>query len=198
MDAERRNEIERLWAPWRLGYVQGNEAGDPAEAVSVDRWRSGADRDCFLCRAAAAATEHDRELGVVDRTDRSVVVPPTGQLHGGSVPVADFGVFGWCTFAAHTSAAHARPRRSTCCRLRGLDRLPPGLAKCQNPCECECEVMMRAQLDFVNFNEAAPTCHLLTDDITYLTPLRLGEIPRFPDSHYISRFTMSMCTVDSR
>jgi ATP adenylyltransferase len=74
MNAERRNEIERLWAPWRLGYVQGNEAGDPAEAVSVDRWRSGADRDCFLCRAAAAATEHDRALGVVDRTDRSVVV----------------------------------------------------------------------------------------------------------------------------
>jgi ATP adenylyltransferase len=65
---------ERLWAPWRLGYVQGNDRGDPAEAVTIDRWRPGADRDCFLCRAAAAESEDDRALGVVDRTNASVVV----------------------------------------------------------------------------------------------------------------------------
>lgn len=65
---------ERLWAPWRLGYVQGNESGDPAEAVTVDQWRPGADRDCFLCRAAAASARDDRALGVVDRTSSSVVV----------------------------------------------------------------------------------------------------------------------------
>jgi len=67
-------DIERLWAPWRLGYVQGSEAGEPAEAVTIGDWRAGADRDCFLCRAAAAAAEDDQPLGVVERTERSVVV----------------------------------------------------------------------------------------------------------------------------
>jgi ATP adenylyltransferase len=67
-------DIERLWAPWRLGYVQGTEAGDPAEAVVINAWRPGADHDCFLCRAAAAAANDDRALGVVGRTPRSVVV----------------------------------------------------------------------------------------------------------------------------
>lgn len=65
---------ERLWAPWRLGYVQGLDAGDPAEAVTIDHWRPGADQDCFLCRAAASDDKDDRALGVVDRTDSSVVV----------------------------------------------------------------------------------------------------------------------------
>ncbi len=67
-------DTERLWAPWRLGYVQGTDPGDPGEAVVIDHWRPGADRDCFLCRAAAAGQAHDRVLGVVDRTDQSVVV----------------------------------------------------------------------------------------------------------------------------
>lgn len=74
MDSKQCMQTERLWAPWRLGYVQGHESGDPAAAVSIDHWRPGADHDCFLCRAAAAAAEHDRALGVVDRTDHSVVV----------------------------------------------------------------------------------------------------------------------------
>jgi ATP adenylyltransferase len=74
MDAEHRMQVERLWAPWRLGYVQGQAAEDPAEMVRIDHWRPAADRDCFLCRAAAATAEHDRTLGVVERTDRSVVV----------------------------------------------------------------------------------------------------------------------------
>lgn len=64
-------DIDRLWAPWRLGYVQGEAA---TAAVTVEHWRPGADRDCFLCRAASAAPEHDRSLGVVARSARSVVV----------------------------------------------------------------------------------------------------------------------------
>ena len=73
MDSKRGMQIERLWAPWRLGYVQGHDSGDPAAAVTIDRWRPGADPGCFLCRAAATA-EHDRALGVVGRTERSLVV----------------------------------------------------------------------------------------------------------------------------
>jgi ATP adenylyltransferase len=66
--------IDRLWAPWRLGYVQGDAAADPAEAVRPTDWRPGADEGCFLCRAAAAGPTHDRAIGVVDRTDLAVVV----------------------------------------------------------------------------------------------------------------------------
>ncbi|MFM1902764.1 MAG: hypothetical protein RLZZ440_664 [Planctomycetota bacterium] len=65
---------DRLWAPWRLGYVQGTDPEATARAVTVEAWRPGADEDCFLCRAAAVSAEHDRTLGIVDRTDLSVVV----------------------------------------------------------------------------------------------------------------------------
>jgi ATP adenylyltransferase len=65
-------DIERLWAPWRLGYVQGLDGGEPA--IDVRGWRPGADHTCFLCRAAAALPKHDRALGVVERTSLSVVV----------------------------------------------------------------------------------------------------------------------------
>ena len=62
-----------LWAPWRLAYIQGAPAPRPQPAEPAT-WRTGADRTCFLCRAAAVSLEHDRELGVVARTGSSVVV----------------------------------------------------------------------------------------------------------------------------
>jgi ATP adenylyltransferase len=65
---------ETLWAPWRLGYVQGHDKGEPAEAVEPRQRRPGSDRDCFLCRAAAAEPAHDRQLGVLERTESSIVV----------------------------------------------------------------------------------------------------------------------------
>jgi ATP adenylyltransferase len=68
--------IERLWAPWRLTYVTGDssEADEPPEPR---RWLSGADHDCFLCRAAAIfepADSADARLLVADRGENSVVV----------------------------------------------------------------------------------------------------------------------------
>jgi ATP adenylyltransferase len=65
-------DIERLWAPWRLGYVQG--AGGEEPAIDVQDWRPGADQSCFLCRAAAADRAHHRALWVIERTPLSVVV----------------------------------------------------------------------------------------------------------------------------
>jgi ATP adenylyltransferase len=62
---------ETLWAPWRLGYVQGHDKGTLIEPT---RWRDGAAHGCFLCRAAAADAVHDPALGVVARTRSSVVV----------------------------------------------------------------------------------------------------------------------------
>lgn len=64
--------IETLWAPWRLGYVQG--VGTAGPIVEPPSWRDSADHGCFLCRAAAAGVEHDRGLGVLERTAHSCVV----------------------------------------------------------------------------------------------------------------------------
>ena len=74
MDAPHQRQIETLWAPWRLGYVQGRDRGGPAEDTRPTHWRDGADEACFLCRAAAADPAHDRALGVVERTAHAVVV----------------------------------------------------------------------------------------------------------------------------
>ncbi|NDC63407.1 MAG: HIT domain-containing protein [Planctomycetia bacterium] len=67
-------DTETLWAPWRLGYIQGRDRGEPSAETEPRGWREGADRGCFLCRAAAAAAAFDRPLGVLERTDSSVVV----------------------------------------------------------------------------------------------------------------------------
>lgn len=79
---------DALWAPWRLAYVQGAESGTPAERVEPAIWRSGADAGCFLCRAAAADPRHDRVLGVVSRTDASVVVTNRFPYSNGHLLVA--------------------------------------------------------------------------------------------------------------
>ncbi len=65
-------ENDRLWAPWRLGYVQGSRGSDPD--IGTPAWRPGADHACFLCRAASAAEVHDRALGVLERTPLSLVI----------------------------------------------------------------------------------------------------------------------------
>jgi ATP adenylyltransferase len=45
---------ERIWAPWRIGYISGNEAGDRAKETQIlpNTWQPSADHGCFLCRAA--------------------------------------------------------------------------------------------------------------------------------------------------
>jgi ATP adenylyltransferase len=67
---------ETLWAPWRLGYVQGHDKGPPAEPVTPSRWRDGASHDCFLC------------LGVVARTPSSVIVTNRFPYSNGHLLVA--------------------------------------------------------------------------------------------------------------
>ena len=43
---------DRLWAPWRLGYIQGKDPPEsPAERPIP--WPAGADPLCFLCRGVA-------------------------------------------------------------------------------------------------------------------------------------------------
>ncbi|MEQ8209363.1 MAG: HIT domain-containing protein [Lacipirellulaceae bacterium] len=42
---------ERLWAPWRLGYVAGDQQPEPMLPTS---WLLGASQTCFVCRGAAS------------------------------------------------------------------------------------------------------------------------------------------------
>jgi ATP adenylyltransferase len=67
---------ERLWAPWRLEYVTGNEsAGEPLPEPK--RWLPNADPACFLCQSAAEydnAAEADRRLLVADYGVHAIVV----------------------------------------------------------------------------------------------------------------------------
>ena len=65
---------ETLWAPWRLEYVQGHDKGVSPVSEEPARWREGAAHECFLCRAAAADGRHDKALGVIERSNLSVVV----------------------------------------------------------------------------------------------------------------------------
>ena len=61
---------EQLWAPWRLGYLQGTAA--PPLAQPALRWLPGADQQCFLCRSAAE--DRDRENFVVARGRETLVM----------------------------------------------------------------------------------------------------------------------------
>ena len=68
------DDQERLWAPWRLGYIKGTE---PAEAPpEPTRWVEHADHRCFLCRAAAIydAPNADHGLLVAARDEHVVTL----------------------------------------------------------------------------------------------------------------------------
>lgn len=55
---------ERLWAPWRLGYIRGER--DPVQSRAVPlTFTRGADPACFLCQAEADT--NDRERLVIER-----------------------------------------------------------------------------------------------------------------------------------
>lgn len=69
-------DSERLWAPWRLGYVAGNREADAA-LIEPTAWRDGADHSCFVCRAAAAYADEDeahRRHLVVVRNEHTIAL----------------------------------------------------------------------------------------------------------------------------
>jgi ATP adenylyltransferase len=76
---------EQLWAPWRLGYIKG----DDAKSKPVERPRAylpGADEACFICRGVAEVA--DRDNLIVERTDHSVVVLNRYPYNNGHLLVA--------------------------------------------------------------------------------------------------------------
>jgi ATP adenylyltransferase len=44
---------DRLWAPWRMEYVAGDFPPAADSSPKPAKWLDGADRECFLCQAAA-------------------------------------------------------------------------------------------------------------------------------------------------
>jgi ATP adenylyltransferase len=83
------SQDQRLWAPWRLEYVTGEEAKYvPPEP---ERWLDGADRGCFLCRAGsdfAKACDADREQYVVARDLHALVMLNRYPYNNGHLLVA--------------------------------------------------------------------------------------------------------------
>jgi ATP adenylyltransferase len=78
---------KQLWAPWRLGYVSGEDASTVAKAKPAQQaLLPGADPDCFICRAAAQSD--DRENLVVERTELSVVILNRYPYNNGHLLVA--------------------------------------------------------------------------------------------------------------
>ena len=61
---------EQLWAPWRLGYIKGDDA--PPAPAAEPSWLPGADHDCFICRASAE--KNDRQNLLVHRGREAVVI----------------------------------------------------------------------------------------------------------------------------
>jgi ATP adenylyltransferase len=76
---------DRLWAPWRLGYIQGKDpaATDAARDVA---WLPGADPKCFLC--LAAADNDERANLVVARGDHTIVMLNRYPYNNGHLLVA--------------------------------------------------------------------------------------------------------------
>ncbi len=78
---------EQLWAPWRLSYVSGPEAGATASAApSALPLLPGADPECFICRAVA--DDRDRENLLVRRSEHAVVILNRFPYNNGHLLVA--------------------------------------------------------------------------------------------------------------
>lgn len=61
---------ERLWAPWRLGYVQGDKQ-EPVVSRPLNLL-PGADADCFLCQSVA--DNADRQRYVIHRGSQTFTI----------------------------------------------------------------------------------------------------------------------------
>ena len=66
---------QRLWAPWRMGYVSRQPSAEPSTVPTT--WLPEAEHSCFLCRSSAhheAQAEADKVNLVVARTLHTLVI----------------------------------------------------------------------------------------------------------------------------
>ncbi len=64
---------ERLWAPWRLAYVQGDKKEQETETdAQLLDFLPDADPECFICQAVVDSADSQRL--VVCRTERTITI----------------------------------------------------------------------------------------------------------------------------
>lgn len=112
---------ERLWAPWRLGYIKGAERPEPPP--EPNSWLPGAEHECFLCRAAAqpAEADADRRMLVIARGEHVVTVLnryPYSNCHVLVSPRRHVGDLADLTDAEHLAAMQALSRLTASLRER--------------------------------------------------------------------------------
>lgn len=64
-------ERSNLWAPWRIGYVQGLDRGP--KLAGGDKTETTASGGCFICRNLEHPEDDDRNL-VLWRTEHNIVI----------------------------------------------------------------------------------------------------------------------------
>ncbi len=79
------DRLERIWAPWRLSYVQPTDQSQPdsSEKLSLP---AGADPGCFLCQAGADPAGRSR--WVIARGESSLAVLNRYPYNNGHILVA--------------------------------------------------------------------------------------------------------------
>jgi len=102
---------QRIWAPWRVGYIKGEEKSAPPMPEPTG-WRPQAEPSCFMCRAAAS---YERE-GEARRQNQVVVVGEHVQVllnrypytngHLLVAPLRHVGQLGDLTDEEHLGAMH--------------------------------------------------------------------------------------------
>jgi ATP adenylyltransferase len=83
--SENQPRYDQLWAPWRLGYIQG-DAGEEVPRAEPS-WLPGADHNCFICLDAATPVDDRRNL-VVGRGGQSIVILNRYPYNNGHLLVA--------------------------------------------------------------------------------------------------------------
>ena len=82
---------QRLWAPWRYDYVSGQLPIDDQLQPEPQEWLPLADRDCFLCQAAATYENPrvaDRANLVIERGKHGLVILNRFPYNNGHLLVA--------------------------------------------------------------------------------------------------------------
>lgn len=83
-DEKTMSREERIWAPWRIGYIVGENRA--AEELPAAQLLPGAEPDCFLCRCAA--TTDQRKALVVYRDELVLTVLNRYPYNNGHLLVA--------------------------------------------------------------------------------------------------------------
>lgn len=105
---------ERIWAPWRIGYIVGDKPTD--KQLDPENWLSDSDQGCFLCRAAAGyADPHaaNRQNFVLARNEHIVGVLNRYPYNNGHLlvaPLRHVAQLSELTDAEHLAAMHMLSR----------------------------------------------------------------------------------------